>query len=97
MHQPVNKELEGKVIACLKSKFKESKLTIKCEHQMESILREAALNYHLNPLISALCADEVNKMKLLVLNNIILRKCLIFLSIKKNLFLSIDRQVVQSR
>lgn len=62
MHQPLNKELEGKVIACLKSKFKESKLTNKCERQMETILREAALNYHLNPLIAALCADEVSKV-----------------------------------
>ncbi|XP_001605655.2 Golgi apparatus protein 1 [Nasonia vitripennis] len=62
LNEPKNKELEGKVIECLKIKFKESKLTIKCEHQMETILREAALNYHLNPLIVALCAEEIDKM-----------------------------------
>ncbi|XP_014236728.1 Golgi apparatus protein 1 [Trichogramma pretiosum] len=61
-HQPQNKELEGIVIGCLKSKFKESKLTTKCERQMETILREAALNYHLNPLIAALCAEEIDKL-----------------------------------
>ena len=59
MNEPANKELEGKVIGCLKIKFKESQLTVKCERQMETILREAALNYHLDPLIVALCAEEV--------------------------------------
>ncbi|KAK2580723.1 hypothetical protein KPH14_011351 [Odynerus spinipes] len=53
------KELEGKVIKCLKIKFRESKLTVKCEHQMTIILREAALNYHLNPLLATMCAHEI--------------------------------------
>ena len=55
----MDKELEGKVIRCLKIKFRDSKLTIKCEHQMANVLREAALNYHLNPLLATLCAHEV--------------------------------------
>ncbi|XP_014213335.1 Golgi apparatus protein 1 [Copidosoma floridanum] len=58
-HAPQEKEVEGKVIGCLKIKFRESKLTAKCERIMENILREAALNYHLNPLISTMCADEI--------------------------------------
>lgn len=31
----------------------------KCEQQMTIILREAALNYHLNPLLATMCAREV--------------------------------------
>ncbi|XP_032671298.1 Golgi apparatus protein 1 [Odontomachus brunneus] len=59
IHEPSDKELEGKVIRCLKIRFRESKLTTKCEHQMANILREAALNYHLNPLLATMCAHEI--------------------------------------
>lgn len=59
MREPNDKELEGKVIDCLRTRFRESKLTTKCEHQVANILREAALNYHLNPLLATLCAFEV--------------------------------------
>lgn len=56
----MDRELEGKVIMCLKIKFRESKLSMKCEQQMTNVLREAALNYHLNPLLATLCANEVS-------------------------------------
>ncbi|XP_015608654.1 Golgi apparatus protein 1 isoform X2 [Cephus cinctus] len=59
MRESTVHELEGKVIKCLKIKFRESKLTAKCELQMTSILKEAALNYHLNPLLATLCSTEV--------------------------------------
>ena len=59
LHEPTDKELEGKVIRCLKIKFRESRLAVKCEHQMANILREAALNYHLNPLLATMCAHEI--------------------------------------
>lgn len=59
IREPTDKELEGKVIKCLKIKFRESKLTVRCEHQMTIILREAALNYHLNPLLATMCAHEI--------------------------------------
>ncbi|CAL7951690.1 unnamed protein product [Xylocopa violacea] len=59
VNEPTDKELEGKVIRCLKIKFRESKLTMRCEHQMTNILREAALNYHLNPLLATMCAHEI--------------------------------------
>ncbi|CAK9816133.1 Golgi apparatus protein 1 [Anthophora quadrimaculata] len=59
LHEPTDKELEGKVIRCLKIKFREAKLTPRCEHQMTNILREAALNYHLNPLLATMCAHEI--------------------------------------
>ncbi|CAK9831500.1 Golgi apparatus protein 1 [Anthophora retusa] len=59
LHEPTDKELEGKVIRCLKIKFREAKLTTRCEHQMTNILREAALNYHLNPLLATMCAHEI--------------------------------------
>lgn len=59
-NEPMDRELEGKVIRCLKIKFRESKLSMKCEHQMTNVLREAALNYHLNPLLATLCANEID-------------------------------------
>lgn len=59
IREPTDKELEGKVIKCLKIKFREAKLVPKCEQQMTIILREAALNYHLNPLLATMCAREI--------------------------------------
>lgn len=52
-------KMEEKVIRCLKIKFRQAKLTTKCERQMAVILRQAALNYHLNPLLTTLCSKEV--------------------------------------
>jgi len=68
IHERTDKELEGKVIRCLKIRFRESKLTTKCEHQMANILREAALNYHLNPLLATMCAHEVKNYKITIYN-----------------------------
>lgn len=68
IHEPSDKELEGKVIRCLKIRFRESKLTTKCEHQMANILREAALNYHLNPLLATMCAHEVRYNRITIDN-----------------------------
>ncbi|XP_012256488.2 Golgi apparatus protein 1 [Athalia rosae] len=61
-NEPRDTELQGKVIKCLKIKFREAKLTTKCEQQMANILREAALNYHLNPLLATMCAQEIEKI-----------------------------------
>lgn len=54
-----NEELNGKVINCLKQKFRDGKLLPKCEKQMTEILHEQALNYKLNPLLMSLCKDEI--------------------------------------
>lgn len=54
-----NEELDGKVVECLKKKFREGKLTKKCEKQMVEILHEQALNYKLNPLLQTVCKDEL--------------------------------------
>ncbi|XP_060516634.1 Golgi apparatus protein 1 [Cylas formicarius] len=47
------------VIKCLKSHFKLGKLSNKCEKEITSILREQALDVNLNPLIRAVCANEL--------------------------------------
>nr|CAD7408500.1 unnamed protein product [Timema cristinae] len=60
--EPKDLELEGKVIKCLKIKFRERKLRLECEQQMATILREAALNYQLNPLLMAMCKKEIKVM-----------------------------------
>ncbi|XP_026681657.1 LOW QUALITY PROTEIN: uncharacterized protein LOC103512334 [Diaphorina citri] len=52
-------ELVEKVVACLKIKFRERKLRHECENKLTAILKEAALNYRLNPLLKSLCLSEV--------------------------------------
>lgn len=52
--------LHGAMIKCLKGKFKEGKLTNKCEMEMVEILREQALDVRLNPLLRAVCRDELD-------------------------------------
>lgn len=54
-----NEELNGKVVGCLKAKFREGKLTKKCEQQMTEVLHEQALNYKLNPLLKTVCSAEI--------------------------------------
>lgn len=54
-----NEELNGKVVNCLKVKFREGKLTHTCEKQMTEILHEQALNYKLNPLLQSVCKAEI--------------------------------------
>ncbi|KAJ4442010.1 hypothetical protein ANN_11874 [Periplaneta americana] len=60
--EPQDRELEGKVVKCLKIKFRERKLRAECEQQVATILREAALNYQLNPLLAAMCKLEIETM-----------------------------------
>ncbi|XP_035902218.1 Golgi apparatus protein 1 isoform X1 [Anopheles stephensi] len=54
-----NEELNGKVIDCLKVRFREGKLLPDCEKQMTEVLHERALNYKLNPLLQSVCHDEI--------------------------------------
>lgn len=54
-----NEELNGKVINCLKTKFREGKLTKQCEDRMTDVLHEQALNYKLNPLLQSVCKAEI--------------------------------------
>lgn len=57
-----NEELNGKVVNCLKVKFREGKLTPKCEERMTEVLHEQALNYKLNPLLQTVCKSEIQIM-----------------------------------
>lgn len=54
-----NEELNGKVVDCLKVKFREGKLTPLCEERMTEVLHEQALNYKLNPLLQTVCKAEI--------------------------------------
>lgn len=54
-----DKDMNGMVIKCLKSAFKHSRLTPKCEKQMASILHDQAMDINLNPLLQAVCKDEL--------------------------------------
>lgn len=55
-----NEEMNGKVINCLKVKFRQGKLVPKCEKQMLEILHDQALNYRLNPLLVSMCKSEID-------------------------------------
>lgn len=55
-----NEEMNGKVINCLKQKFRQGKLMMKCEKQMTAILHDQALNYKLNPLLATVCKSEID-------------------------------------
>lgn len=48
----------------LKIKFRERKLRKECEKQLSVLLKEAALNYKLNPLLRNLCTNEVSTLRL---------------------------------
>lgn len=50
------------MIGCLKKKFREAKLSSSCEHQVAIVLREQALNYHLDPLLSTMCRAEIDSI-----------------------------------
>lgn len=58
-NEPQDLELQGKMLYCLKEKFRESKLTLTCENEISNILKEQALNYHLDPLLGKLCKAEI--------------------------------------
>lgn len=58
-NEPQDVELQGKVLQCLKVKFKENKLTTTCENELANVLKEQALNYRLDPLLGKLCIAEI--------------------------------------
>ncbi|XP_049872033.1 Golgi apparatus protein 1 isoform X2 [Pectinophora gossypiella] len=58
-NEPQDIELQGKVLYCLKDKFRESKLTKSCENELANVLKEQALNYRLDPLLGKLCKAEI--------------------------------------
>lgn len=55
-----SEELNGKVINCLKQKFRQGKLMTKCEKQIVVVLHDSALNYKLNPLLATVCKSEID-------------------------------------
>ncbi|XP_017072327.1 Golgi apparatus protein 1 isoform X1 [Drosophila eugracilis] len=57
-----NEELNGKVIHCLKDKFRQSALDEQCAQEMIKILQEQALNYKLNPLLQVFCKSEIQEL-----------------------------------
>lgn len=57
-----DEELNGRVVDCLKTKFREGKLTFECEKQMTEVLHEQALNYKLNPLLQSVCMNEIEQI-----------------------------------
>ncbi|CAH0726486.1 unnamed protein product, partial [Brenthis ino] len=59
VNEPQDVELQGKMLYCLKDKFRESKLEKTCENELANVLKEQALNYRLDPLLGKLCKAEI--------------------------------------
>ncbi|XP_047506857.1 Golgi apparatus protein 1 [Pieris napi] len=59
LNEPQDIELQGKVLYCLKEKFRELKLEKTCENELANVLKEQALNYRLDPLLGKLCKAEI--------------------------------------
>ncbi|KAK1891275.1 Golgi apparatus protein 1 [Dissostichus eleginoides] len=55
-------ELEGQVIACLKLKYADQRLSPDCEDQIRVILQESALDYRLDPQLQMHCTDEIPRL-----------------------------------
>uniref|UniRef100_A0A3P8VUW5 Golgi apparatus protein 1 n=1 Tax=Cynoglossus semilaevis TaxID=244447 RepID=A0A3P8VUW5_CYNSE len=55
-------ELEGQVIACLKLKYADQRLSADCEDQIRVILQESALDYRLDPQLQLHCSEEISKL-----------------------------------
>lgn len=51
--------ITGPIINCLKNAFRHSRLSDRCEKEMAQILRDQALDINLNPLLKAVCKNEV--------------------------------------
>ncbi|XP_026738465.1 Golgi apparatus protein 1 isoform X2 [Trichoplusia ni] len=57
--EPQDMELQGKMLYCLKEKFRQSKLTHSCENELANVLKEQALHYRIDPLLKKLCRAEI--------------------------------------
>ncbi|KAJ3597170.1 hypothetical protein NHX12_003570 [Muraenolepis orangiensis] len=55
-------ELEGQVIACLKLKYADQRLSPDCEEQVRVILEESALDYRLDPQLQIHCTTEISRL-----------------------------------
>ncbi|XP_077451886.1 Golgi apparatus protein 1 [Stigmatopora argus] len=55
-------ELEGRVIACLKLKYADQRLSSDCEDQIRVILQESALDYRLDPQLQLHCTSEIGHL-----------------------------------
>ncbi|XP_064639932.1 Golgi apparatus protein 1-like isoform X2 [Lineus longissimus] len=56
-----DEELEGKVVNCLKEKFRINRLSRDCEDNIRSVMKEAALDYRQDPLLARACQSEITK------------------------------------
>uniref|UniRef100_I3K5Q2 Golgi apparatus protein 1 n=1 Tax=Oreochromis niloticus TaxID=8128 RepID=I3K5Q2_ORENI len=55
-------ELEGQVIACLKLKYADQRLSSDCEDQIRVILQESALDYRLDRQLQMHCSEEISRL-----------------------------------
>ncbi|XP_070575745.1 Golgi apparatus protein 1-like isoform X2 [Ptychodera flava] len=54
-------EYEGKIINCLKEKFRKNRLSQDCEGQIRIVMHEAAMDYRMDPVLKAACGDTIRQ------------------------------------
>ncbi|XP_066290106.1 Golgi apparatus protein 1-like isoform X6 [Branchiostoma lanceolatum] len=52
-------ELEGRVIGCLKAKVGKNRLSPQCEDHIKELMREAAIDYRMDPQLAQGCKEEM--------------------------------------
>ncbi|XP_071959006.1 Golgi apparatus protein 1-like isoform X2 [Antedon mediterranea] len=55
-------EMEGKVIECLKVQHTHKKLTRSCNERMTAIMKDAALDFRMDPLLAKVCQETAKKL-----------------------------------
>ncbi|XP_033124671.1 Golgi apparatus protein 1-like [Anneissia japonica] len=55
-------ELEGKVIECLKAKHTEKKLSRSCDDRITSIMKDAAMDFRMDPLLARVCRNTAKTL-----------------------------------
>ncbi|XP_035678241.1 Golgi apparatus protein 1-like isoform X7 [Branchiostoma floridae] len=59
--EPRSTELEGKVIGCLKAKVGKNRLSPQCEDHIKDLMREAAIDYRMDPQLAQGCKEEMSR------------------------------------
>ncbi|CAH1779434.1 unnamed protein product [Owenia fusiformis] len=60
-NEPNDKDLEGKVINCLKIKFRGNRLSRDCEDNIREVIKEAALDYRQDPMLINACKAQITE------------------------------------
>ncbi|XP_077982397.1 Golgi apparatus protein 1-like [Glandiceps talaboti] len=61
-HHNSEDEYQGKVIQCLKEKFRKNRLSPNCEGQIRLLMQEAAMDYRMDPVLKSACLSTIQEL-----------------------------------